>query len=335
MIVVLDSKYKEKSLERVKNRIGDAGFTCKVTEGAEKTIVVVVGDNVKIDKSLFSSIDGVMNIISVSDKKNLAHKKSLDDKTVIKLENGITIGDGSQTLIAGPCSIESERQMEETATFLSSLGIKVLRGGAFKPRSSPYSFQGLEEEGLKIMRKVANKFNMASVSEAIDEDSLKLTEKYCDIIQIGARNMSNFSLLKKAGKTKKPILLKRGMNATTDDLLSSAEYILFNGNRNVILCERGIRVSSGVKDQFVIDFNGVDELQSKTHLPVIIDPSHVAKFRDRVFRLALASYSYGSDGMIIEVHPDPQSALSDGAQSLDFELFGKLFPLLTKIGEIL
>ncbi|MBN1968078.1 MAG: 3-deoxy-7-phosphoheptulonate synthase [Candidatus Delongbacteria bacterium] len=323
MIIVLDKKYSEKSLERIKQVVESSGYNLNITEGNDKIALMVIGSPVNIDKSLFMAIDGVETVIPVSGKTGLTGKTDYDHKSIVTLKNNVMIGRGF-TMIAGPCSVETEKQMDEVSYFLNTQGVKILRGGAFKPRTSPYSFQGLEEAGLKLLKKYAEKYNMAIITEAVDEVSLDLVSDYADIIQIGARNMYNYSLLKKSSKKPNPILLKRGMSASTDDLLSSAEYLLAGGNNNVILCERGIRGATGIKDTYVLDFNGVDELQTKTHLPVIIDPSHAAKYKNRVFRLAKAAAAYGSDGMMIELHPDPQSALSDGAQSLNFDMFEKL-----------
>ncbi len=234
----------------------------------------------------------------------------------------ILIGD-KPFVIGGPCAVESYEQVMAIASFLKGQGVQILRGGAYKPRTSPYSFQGLELEGLKILRKVADKLGMYVITEALDTDSFSYIEEYADIIQIGARNMQNFSLLKRAGKTDKPVLLKRGFMSTIDEFLASAEYIVLHGNQNVILCERGIRTYE-TRTRFTLDISAIPVLKELSHLPVVVDPSHAAGRRSLVLPLAKASLAAGADGIMIEVHNNPEVAVSDGKQSLTFDLFERL-----------
>ncbi|WP_350342469.1 3-deoxy-7-phosphoheptulonate synthase [Proteinivorax tanatarense] len=251
----------------------------------------------------------------------LASRKNAGEDSVIQIKN-LAIGK-SPIIIAGPCAVESEKQMECIASFLHDHSVPILRGGAFKPRTSPYSFQGLQEEGLKILKKVSNKYNLITVSEAVDESSLELVANYCDIIQIGTRNMFNYQLLKKLGGYSNPILLKRGMSATIEEFLTAAEYIMASGNKNVVLCERGIRTFE-TYTRNTMDLNAVAAIRELTHLPIIVDPSHGTGRKSLVLPLSKAAIAVGGQGIMVEVHNNPSEALSDGAQSLDLSSFKNL-----------
>ncbi|CAB49369.1 aroG phospho-2-dehydro-3-deoxyheptonate aldolase [Pyrococcus abyssi GE5] len=259
----------------------------------------------------------------------MKYSKEYKDKTIIKVGD-VKIGEGF-TIMAGPCAIESEDQIMKTAEFLAELGIKILRGGAFKPRTSPYSFQGYGEKALKWMRKAADEYGLVTVTEVMDTRHVELVSKYADILQIGARNSQNFELLKEVGRQEKPVLLKRGMGNTIQELLYSAEYIMSQGNENVILCERGIRTFE-TSTRFTLDISAVPVVKELSHLPIVVDPSHPAGRRSLVIPLAKAAYAVGADGVLVEVHPDPENALSDSKQQLTFEDFKILLDELRKLG---
>ncbi len=264
----------------------------------------------------------------------LASRTIKDTGTVIHLSNNVTIGGDSISIISGPCSIESEPQLLETARFVKQAGASILRGGAFKPRTSPYAFQGMGIEGLKLLRKAGDQFNMPVITEALDAEDLPVISEYSDIIQIGARNCQNFSLLKKAGRTKRPVLLKRGMMVTIQEFLMSAEYILSEGNMNVILCERGIRTFE-TETRNTLDISAVPILKQKTHLPVIVDPSHAAGNWKLIRPLSLAALAAGADGLMIESHYDPSSAMCDGGQSLRSDKFNELMQSLRPLSMLM
>lgn len=278
-------------------------------------------------------LEGVEQIIHQTDPYQLASRKPHNENTVIKLDN-LKIGGGNFTLIAGPCAVENPEQITKTAKFLKEEGINFLRAGAYKPRTSPYSFQGLGEEGLILLGRVKEETGLKIVTEALDINTMPLISEYADIIQIGTRNMQNFPLLKSAGAINKPILLKRGMTATLNELLLSAEYILKEGNPNVILCERGIRTFND-HSRTTLDLGAIPVLKEKTHLPVLVDPSHACGHSSRVPALSRAALSVGADGLLIEVHDDPASALSDGLQSLDLPEFSKLYNQIQTLAEVL
>jgi len=257
-----------------------------------------------------------------------------DEKTVVNISGGITIGGEDVCIIAGPCSIESRDQIMESAAHVKKAGATILRGGAFKPRTSPYAFQGMGVEGLKLLREAGDAFRMPIITEIMDSDDLAVIEEYSDIIQVGARNCQNFSLLRKLGRAKRPVLLKRGMMTTVVELLMSAEYVLAGGNRNVILCERGIRTFES-ETRNTLDISAVPVLQQKTHLPVIVDPSHAAGTWKLIHPLSLAAIAAGADGLMIEVHPDPDHALSDGMQSLKPERFSDLMIRMAQMARLM
>jgi 3-deoxy-7-phosphoheptulonate synthase len=282
-----------------------------------------------IDKNRLEGLDGVIDVIVVTKPYKLTSREMKPDDTKIKVGN-VIIGDKKPVIIAGPCAVESEMQTIEIARAVKNFGADLLRGGAFKPRTSPYTFQGLGEEGLKILAKAKEETGLPVVSEAIDTETFPLVEEYVDIIQIGARNMQNYSLLKKAGMSKKPILLKRGMASTIQEFLLAAEYIMSEGNYNVILCERGIRTFSDFT-RFTLDISSIPELKRVSHLPVIVDPSHASGKRDMVLPLSRAAIAAGADGIMVEVHNNPDKALSDGPQSLTIEGFKILIEELRHI----
>ncbi|SHE92359.1 3-deoxy-D-arabinoheptulosonate-7-phosphate synthase [Marinitoga hydrogenitolerans DSM 16785] len=261
----------------------------------------------------------------------LVNRKSINGNTIIDLGN-VKIGQGYFTIIAGPCSVENKEIIEETAHFLSELNIKIMRGGVFKPRTSPYSFQGLGKKGLEYLKLAAEKYNLKVITEALDEDSLKMVNECADIIQIGSRNAQNFGLLKKAGKLNKPVLLKRGFMMTIEEFLYSAEYIVFEGNKNIILCERGIRTFE-TKTRNTLDISAIPVLKKETHLPIIIDPSHAAGRSDIIPDLIKASLAVGAHGIMVEIHPKPEKALSDGKQSLNFGKFKKIIDEIRNISK--
>ena len=266
---------------------------------------------------------GVQQCITVTQPFKQVSREWKEDDTVVQLANGTRIGGTELAIIAGPCAVESEAQIMEAARALRDMGATVLRGGAFKPRTSPYSFQGLGEEGLKLLAKARDETGMAIVTEAVDPDGVDLVAEYADIIQIGARNMQNYPLLRRAGRSGTPVLLKRGMSATIDEWLLAAEYLLAEGNDDVILCERGIRAFD-THTRNVFDLSAIPVVRELSHLPVIADPSHATGIRSKVVPMARAAVAAGADGLIVEVHPDPPKALSDGAQSLYFEQFAEL-----------
>ena len=298
------------------------GFDVHRSTGALKTVIGAVGGNRQFDSALIEVMDGVQEVHRITEPYKLASRSFRPENTVITIGD-VRIGGDEVIVMAGPCSAETEEQVEATAAAVKKAGAKVLRGGAFKPRSSPYSFQGLGEAGLRMLRGAADRHNLKLVSEVMDISQLELIEKYSDILQVGARNMQNYTLLRELGHAKTPVLLKRGISATIEEWLLSAEYILAGGNMNVMLCERGIRTfESYTRNTF--DISAIPVVQQLSHLPVLADPSHGTGRRDKVTPMARAAVAAGADGLIIEVHSDPDRALSDGAQSLFPAQFDRL-----------
>jgi 3-deoxy-7-phosphoheptulonate synthase len=323
MIIVMKSHATEKQIENVIQWIESVGYKAHPSSGVERTIIGAVGDN--RDKSVLKyveSLPGVEKTMPILKPYKLASRESHEGDTVINI-GSIQIGGPEFVVMAGPCAIESEEQLLESAYIVKKGGGQILRGGAFKPRTSPYSFQGMEEEGLKVLDSVSKKTNLPTVTEVVDPADVDLVESYADMLQIGARNVQNFALLKKVGHARKPVLLKRGMMTTIEELLMSAEYILSSGNPNVILCERGIRTFE-TATRNTLDISAVPVLKSLTHLPVVVDPSHAAGNWKYVIPLSRAAVAVGADGIIVEVHPEPEKAVSDGAQSLKPEKFYQL-----------
>ncbi|MCM2271041.1 MAG: 3-deoxy-7-phosphoheptulonate synthase [candidate division Zixibacteria bacterium] len=331
MIIVMRSDATEEKLQHVLERVQELGFKPHLSRGEKKTIIGVVGNGKVVDSSVFQAIPGVESVMRILQPFKLSSREFKEVSTEIKIGH-VTVGGKQVVVMAGPCAVETREQMLASAEAVSSAGAKILRGGAFKPRTSPYSFQGLGEPGLVILREVGDQFGMPVVTEVVSPQDVKLVASYADVLQVGARNMQNFSLLEEVGKTRKPVLLKRGLMATVEELLMSAEYILSNGNPNVMLCERGIR-SFEKYTRNTLDISAVPIIKTLSHLPVIVDPSHAVGKRDLVAPVSKGSVATGADGLIIEVHPDPERALSDGAQSMFPADFADLMDEMKHIAE--
>ncbi|WP_367565500.1 3-deoxy-7-phosphoheptulonate synthase [Lacrimispora sp.] len=322
MIIIMKPKASNEAVGKIKNLIESNGLQVHLSEGTEVTIVGVVGDKSKLQGANIELMDGVDKIVAVTETYKLVNKKFHPDDTVITIGNA-KIGPGHLTMMAGPCAIENHDMLMETAFAVKKAGAQFLRGGAYKPRTSPYAFQGLEEEGLKFMKEAKEATGLNIVCEVTSLKALETAVKYVDMIQIGARNMQNFELLKETGKAGVPVLLKRGLSATIDEWLNSAEYIASEGNTNIVLCERGIRTYE-TATRNTLDISAVPVIRAKSHLPVIIDPSHATGVRAYIEPISKAAIAVGADGLIVEVHPCPSCALSDGPQSLTFEQFDNL-----------
>lgn len=331
MIIVMRHGAKKEDIDKVIEIVKLKGRAPHVSEGESHTIIGAVGESI-VDPRDFELLDGVKEVIKISSSYKLASRMFQEEDTVIEV-NGEKFGGNHVGMIAGPCTIESEEQIEECARLMASYGVKIIRGGAFKPRTSPYSFQGLGEEGLKLIRKAADKYNLAVTSEVMEINQIPLFLKYADILQVGARNMQNFNLLKELSKVNKPVMLKRGLSATINEWLMAAEYILSGGNREVILCERGIRTFE-VATRNTLDLCAIPVVKKLSHLPVIVDPSHGTGLRDKVAPMSLASVAAGCDGLMLEVHNKPDCALCDGAQSLYPEQFNELYQKLKKLAPV-
>lgn len=329
MIIVmkLDSNLKETG--NVLKRIELLGFKPHLSTGAKKTVIGVVGNGKKIDPEVFQVMPGVESVVPILHPFKLASREFKSESSVVHI-NGVSIGGKEVVVMAGPCSVENREQMLRSAEVVAKAGAKILRGGAYKPRTSPYSFQGLGEEGLKLLREAAVANGLCTVTEVISPRLVDIVCEYSDVLQIGARNMQNYALLEAVGKTSKPVLLKRGMMSTIEELLMSAEYILANGNPNVILCERGIR-SFEPYTRNTLDIAAVPVVKQLSHLPIIVDPSHATGKRSLVNAASRSAIAAGADGLIVEVHPNPEDALSDGAQSLLPDEFAVLMNDISKI----
>ena len=325
MIIVMRSGAGDAELSAVTSLIASLRLSAHVSRGAERTIVGVVGAPADKETLLaqFAGLDGVESVVPISKTYKLVSREARGARSVVTVRPGVAFGGDEIVVCAGPCSVESRDQLEQTAAAVSRAGATVLRGGAFKPRTSPYAFQGLGEEGLKYLRDAADRYGLAVVTEVLDTRDVELVSRYADILQIGARNMQNFSLLREAGGSPKPVLLKRGLAATIDEWLMAAEYVVVAGNHGVILCERGIR-SFDSQTRNVLDLAAVPVVRALTHLPVIVDPSHGTGVRGLVAPMSYAAVAAGADGLIVEVHPNPAAALSDGPQSLTFGSFEDL-----------
>ena len=313
MVVVMEERATEAQIEKVVATLVDSGMDVHRSTGVNRTVLGVVGAH-KVDPSLIEVMDGVHEVLRITEPYKLASRTFKPEGTVIQIDD-VRIGGDEVIVMAGPCSAENEEQVFTTAAAVKKAGAKIFRGGAFKPRSSPYSFQGLGEEGLRMLREAADQHNMKLVSEVMDVSQIDLVGRYSDIYQVGARNMQNFTLLRELGRTRKPILLKRGIAATIEEWLLSAEYILAGGNTDVILCERGIRTFESYTRN-TLDISAIPVIKKLSHLPIITDPSHATGRRDKVAAMARASVAAGADGIIVEVHCNPDKALSDGAQSM-------------------
>ncbi len=323
MLVVMKHNASEDQIDGVVDAIEGLGYEARPIPGRQRTAVGLVGNDGRVEPTRFEDLPGVREVIVVSQPYKQVSREWREEDTVVTLPNGAQFGGEEVAIIAGPCAVESEEQILGIARHLSSEGVRVLRGGAFKPRTSPYSFQGLGERGLELLATARDETGMAIVTEALDPEGVELVAEYADVVQIGARNMQNYSLLRRAGKVGKPVLLKRGMSATIDELLLAAEYILNEGNPQVILCERGVR-SFDDHTRNLLDLTSIPVVQTLSHLPIIADPSHGTGVRSKVTPMARAAVAAGADGLMVEVHPDPPRALSDGAQSLAPEEFGEL-----------
>jgi 3-deoxy-7-phosphoheptulonate synthase len=322
MIIIMKIGASETEIAAVKDKVTDLGHTPHLIEGVVRSVVAAVGDKPKEPLKSLQFMDGVEKVMPVRQPYKLASRSIKEEDTVIDVD-GVPVGGDHFAIFAGPCSVETEEQLLACAHAVKKSGAQFLRGGAYKPRTSPYSFQGLEEEGLKLLQKAKQETGLRLITELTEPKNAELVAEYVDIIQIGARNMQNFPLLKAIGKLNKPIFLKRGLSATLEDLLMSAEYILAEGNPNVMLCERGIRTYETAYRN-TLDLNAVPALKIMTHLPIITDPSHGTGRRDLIPTMARASVATGCNGMMIEMHPDPDTAWSDGPQSLNFEQYQTL-----------
>lgn len=329
-MIVMKADASEGDLEQVLHRIESLGFRAHLSRGVERTVVGVVGDERQYEAEVFEELPGVERVVRILHPYKLASRDFHPEDRVITLPNGAQLGGTAVLIMAGPCAVESEAQLRTTAELVASAGVRVLRGGAFKPRTSPYSFQGLGTEGLRLLRQVADEHRMAVITEVVTPEDVPVVAEHADVLQIGARNMANYSLLRAAGTAGRAVLLKRGLGSTVDELLQAAEYILANGNEDVAICERGIRTFE-TATRFTLDINAVPVLKSLTHLPVVVDPSHAMGRRDLVPAIAKAAIACGADGLLVEVHPDPASALSDGPQSLDPEGFRGMMRDLARI----
>ena len=337
MLVVMQSQATEQQIRAVCERIESLGYKAHPIPGSGRTAIGITGNTGTVDIASVESMPGVVECIPVSKPYKLVSRDVKEENTVVRIRThlgDVIFGGTDVAMVAGPCAIESREQAFEIAKHVKAAGVRLFRGGAYKPRTSPYSFQGLGEPGLKILAAVREEFGLGIVTEAIDNESLDLVEQYADVIQIGARNMQNFSLLKRAGRSQKPVLLKRGMSATLDEFLMAAEYLMSEGNYNVILCERGVRTFSDYTRN-TLDLSVVPAVQRRSHLPIVVDPSHGTGRRNKVLPLSRAAVAVGSNGLLVEVHHDPDHALSDGPQSILPEELEQLIREVRQIADVL
>ncbi len=330
MLIIMQAQATEQNVRDVCQKIEEMGFQAQPIPGPTRTAIAITGNTGPGDSTALEPMEGVGECISVSKPYKLVRRELREESTVVDLGDGVRIGGPEIAVIAGPCAVESREQAFAIAEHVKAAGAMLFRGGAYKPRTSPYSFQGLGEEGLKILAEVRAETGLKIVTEAVDGESLALAEQYADVIQLGARNMQNFSLLKLAGRSSKPVLLKRGISATLDEFMMAAEYILAEGNNNVILCERGIRTFAD-HTRNTLDLSVVPAVKRLSHLPIIVDPSHGTGKREKVLPLSRAAVAVGADGLIVEVHHQPEKALSDGFQAILPENFQQL---MDEIGQI-
>jgi 3-deoxy-7-phosphoheptulonate synthase len=323
MLVVMKHGATQEEINRVVRVIEEMGYEARPMPGAQRTAVGLVGNDGRVDSSRIEALPGVAQVIHVTQPYKQVSREWRPENTVVTIAPGVEVGGNEIVIVAGPCSVESEEQIMEAARMVRAAGASCLRGGAFKPRSSPYSFQGLGKRGLELLALARAETGLAIVTEAMDEEGAELVAEYGDCIQIGARNMQNYSLLKFVGRLGKPVLLKRGLAATITELLLSAEYLLAQGNGQVILCERGVRSFDTVARN-MFDITAIPIVQQLSHLPIVADPSHATGIRDKVIPMARAAVAAGANGILVEVHPDPERALSDGAQSLFPDQFAQL-----------
>ena len=329
MVVVMEERASEDQIQHTIATLVEKGFDVHRSTGALRTVLGAVGGNRSFDTRLLEVMDGVHEVLRITEPYKLASRTFKPERTIVAMGD-VRIGGDEVIVMAGPCSAETEEQVEAAASSVSKAGAKMLRGGAFKPRSSPYSFQGLGEEGLTLLRSAADRHNLKLVSEVMDIGQIDVVARYADMLQVGARNMQNYTLLRELGRLKIPILLKRGISATIEEWLLSAEYVLAGGNTAVVLCERGIRTFESYTRN-TLDISAVPVIQKLSHLPIVADPSHGTGLRDKVAPMARAAVAAGADGLIIEVHPDPDHARSDGAQSLFPTQFDRLMAELRLI----
>ena len=315
MLIVMKNNASAEQIQAVVGVVKEMGYDATPIPGGQRTAIGIIGNDGGISSDRLAGLEGVLELIPVTHPYKQVSREWQDENTLVSLPNGTKIGGSDLVLMAGPCSVENEREILDIAHRVKDVGATVLRGGAFKPRSSPYSFQGLGLQGLKFLARAREETGLAVVTEALDPDGVDLVVKYADIVQIGARNMQNYALLRRAGRAGKPVLLKRGISATIDELLLAAEYILAEGNPDVILCERGIR-SFDTHTRNLFDLAAIPVVKSLSHLPINADPSHGTGIRSKVTPMGRAAVAAGADGLIVEVHPDPPKAMSDGAQSL-------------------
>jgi|TARA_Y100000780_G_scaffold230620_1_gene253228 3-deoxy-7-phosphoheptulonate synthase len=330
MLIVMKNNASAEQIQVVVGVVKEMGYDATPIPGGQRTAIGIIGNDGGISSDRLAGLEGVLELIPVTHPYKQVSREWQDENTLVSLPNGTKIGGSDLVLMAGPCSVENEREILDIAHRVKDVGATVLRGGAFKPRSSPYSFQGLGLQGLKFLARAREETGLAVVTEALDPDGVDLVVKYADIVQIGARNMQNYALLRRAGRAGKPVLLKRGISATIDELLLAAEYILAEGNPDVILCERGIR-SFDTHTRNLFDLAAIPVVKSLSHLPIIADPSHGTGIRSKVTPMGRAAVAAGADGLIVEVHPDPPKAMSDGAQSLYPDQFAKLVDEVTVI----
>ncbi|MCI0458790.1 MAG: 3-deoxy-7-phosphoheptulonate synthase [Gemmataceae bacterium] len=333
MIIVLKPNSTEQQIDHILARIQELGFKPHLSRGERRTIIGVIGDENKLQAEPLQAIPGVEQVLPILKPFKLAGREMHPQDSVVAVGR-VRIGSGSLAMIAGPCAVESAAILDEIAGQVKEAGANILRGGAFKPRTSPYSFQGLGEEGLKILRDTGARYGLPVVTEVMDPRQVPLVQRYADMFQIGARNMQNFDLLKEVGQARKPVLLKRGMSATVKDLLMSAEYILAEGNPDVVLCERGVR-SFEDSTRNMLDMSAVPNVKGQSHLPIIVDPSHATGRPDLIPSMACAAVAAGADGVHVEVHSCPEKALSDGPQALLPRQYAELLGQIRKLAEVL
>lgn len=334
MIIVMKAGATKREREEVIRKIKEFGYTPHVIHGTTRDVIGAVGDERgKLVLQSVESMHGVESVVPILKSYKLASREVKQETSIIKISDNVAIGDKDVVVMAGPCAVESEEQIIKVANAVKKAGAKVLRGGAFKPRTSPYAFQGMKEEGLRLLAKARKATGLPIITEVVNPETAELVAEYADILQIGTRNAQNFELLKKLGQLRKPVLLKRGMSMTIHELLMSAEYIMSEGNHSVILCERGIRTFE-TATRNTLDLSAIPVLKQKTHLPVVVDPSHATGNYQYVAPMAFAAIAAGADGLMIEVHPDPENAVSDGPQSLTPKKFTSMMSKLRMFAEV-
>ncbi len=329
MIIVMNPGAKKEHVDDVLERLKQVGFGIHLSEGETRTVIGAIGDRTRAHSLGLEAMEGVEKVVPISKPFKLVSREFRQENTIIDL-NGVKLGAEKIIVMAGPCAVESEEQVKQIAAAIKESGADVLRGGAYKPRTSPYAFQGMEEEGLKLLAEAREKTGLCIVTEVVNPQCVPLVEKYADILQVGARNMQNFDLLRELGKIRKPVLLKRGLSATIEEWLMAAEYLMSGGNYNVILCERGIRTFE-TYTRNTLDLSAIPIVKGLSHLPVIVDPSHGTGQRRLVSSMCKAAIAAGADGLMIEVHPDPERALCDGPQSLNPGQFNELMQELGRV----